>query len=58
MASQLEVLRRQGGLNLCVDGEVGVGRKWRPEIEGAVNTCDVAVLLISHHFLSAAFIYG
>ncbi len=49
VASQLEVLRRQGVLDVWVDLEIGVGRKWRPEIEEAINTYDVAVLLISHH---------
>jgi hypothetical protein len=38
------------------DRRIGVGDKWKEEIEGAMDRSSVAVLLISAHFLTSNFI--
>ena len=56
---QLRVLST-AGLDLSVwdDRCISAGNEWRAEITDAIETCDVAVLLISRQFLTSRFIMG
>jgi energy-coupling factor transporter ATP-binding protein EcfA2 len=56
---QLKVLETAGiGLEVWDDRRISAGTDWQPEIERAINACDVAVLLISPDFLTSGFIMG
>lgn len=46
---KLEVRGRR--MQLWSDTAIGVGRKWRPEIEDVIARADVALLLVSPDFL-------
>ena len=56
---QLKVLET-AGIDLVTwdDRRISAGLDWRPEIERAIDACDVALLLISSNFLTSAFIMG
>ncbi|MCP4576001.1 MAG: toll/interleukin-1 receptor domain-containing protein, partial [Deltaproteobacteria bacterium] len=56
VTSQLAVLERQGILEVWEDRRIRTGKEWRPEIEDALNTCNIAVLLVSPGFLTSGFI--
>ncbi len=56
VASHLGVLRDQGILEIRDDWEIRLGEEWHPEIEEALNTSDVGLLLVSQHFLTSSFI--
>ncbi len=55
VVAQLRVLAGEG-LVTWVDRKIGAGSDWEPEINNAIATCDVALLLISTHFLTSEFI--
>ncbi|MGI9437795.1 MAG: TIR domain-containing protein, partial [Geminicoccaceae bacterium] len=52
----LRVAERQGVLTVWEDRQIGGGDDWRDEIDDALETADIAVLLISHNFLTSNFI--
>ncbi|MCP4043212.1 MAG: toll/interleukin-1 receptor domain-containing protein [Gammaproteobacteria bacterium] len=52
---QLAVLATEG-MDVWNDRQIGAGDDWRDGIEQAIARCDVAVLLISAHFLTSPFI--
>lgn len=54
---QLGVLAGEG-LEAWDDRRIGGGDDWLPEIEKAIDACDVALLLISANFLTSKFILG
>jgi len=56
-ARQLAVLAT-AGLAVWDDRQIGAGDAWHDEIGRAIDGCDVALLLISAHFLTSAFILG
>jgi hypothetical protein len=58
LQTQLEVLQMEGLLSVWEDRQIEVGNLWLPEIELALNTSDVAILLISADFLVSKFIRG
>lgn len=51
LLSHLNVLAGEG-LEVWDDRRIAAGDDWLPEIERAIAACDVAVLLISRHFLT------
>lgn len=54
----LAVLAHQGLLTVWEDRQIAAGDDWLPEIEKAIETAQVAVLLISREFLNSNFILG
>jgi len=56
LEKKLDVLQRQGNYDVWTDREIGEGDKWLPAIEEKLNSCDVAILLISDNFLTSDFI--
>jgi len=56
LEKQLDVLQRQGNFDVWTDRDIGVGDEWLPEIEKRLNSCDVAILMISDNFLTSQFI--
>lgn len=56
LQDQLAVLEMEGLLSVWEDRQVDIGDDWYPEIEKALNEADIAILLISAHFLSSKFI--
>ncbi len=56
--TQLKVLERQNQLSIWEDRQIAAGVDWYPAIEKAINSANVAILLISADFLSSKFILG
>jgi hypothetical protein len=56
LLSHLEVLGKQGILDVWDDRRIGAGDDWRREIELAMERSSVAVLLLSADFLSSDFV--
>ncbi|MCP4689976.1 MAG: toll/interleukin-1 receptor domain-containing protein, partial [Desulfobacterales bacterium] len=54
--SHLAVLQEQGILEIWDDRRIPPGEEWLPEIEEALDACDVAIFLISTGFLTSRFI--
>ncbi len=54
---QLGVLTGEG-LETWDDRRIAAGDDWLPAIEQAIAQCDVALLLVSAHFLTSGFILG
>ena len=53
---QLAVLGMEGLLSVWDDRQITEGDDWYPEIKAALNSCDVAILLITANFLTSGFI--
>lgn len=58
LQTHLAVLEMEGLLSVWDDRQIAWGDRWYPEIETALNTADVAILLISADFLTSKFIRG
>ncbi len=58
VVSQLGVLEHEGLLSVWEDRQIAPGDDWLPEIETAIKSCSVALLLISAKFLTSKFILG
>ena len=56
LQSQLTVLEIEGFFSVWEDRQIALGDNWYPEIETALNTADVAILLITADFLTSQFI--
>ncbi|HXU28971.1 MAG TPA: tetratricopeptide repeat protein [Thermoanaerobaculia bacterium] len=56
LVQHLEVLEREGLLDVWDDSRIPVSSDWLPEIEGAIARARVAVLLVSVDFLGSDFI--
>lgn len=54
----LGVLQHQGVLDLWDDRRIGAGEDWHKEIQEAMETASVAILLVSANFLTSDFILG
>lgn len=58
LQTHLKPLERQGQLELWDDTRIQAGDKWRSEIREAIDSCSVAILLISADFMASDFIQG
>lgn len=56
VALHLGVLARDGRLEVWQDRQIQAGTPWRAQIAQALQACDTALLLVSAHFLTSAFI--
>jgi hypothetical protein len=56
LVSMLRPLEKQGIFEIWHDREITAGNEWYQEIRNAINTCDLALLLISVDFLNSRFI--
>jgi tetratricopeptide (TPR) repeat protein len=56
LRTMMAPLRRSGIVNVWWDGEIKEGTPWREEIDHAMATAQVAVLLVSKHFYDSDFI--
>lgn len=56
LVAHLNVLEREGALDVWNDQRIGAGDDWRPEIEEAIAHATIAILIISKDFLISKFI--
>ena len=56
VVSHLKVLERQGVFDVWDDRRIKGGGNWQTEIDAALDRADIAILLISRHFLTSDFI--
>lgn len=54
----LRVLEMQDLLSIWDDRQIEVGDDWYPEIESALNSANIAILMITANFLTSNFILG
>ncbi|MGB2804671.1 MAG: toll/interleukin-1 receptor domain-containing protein, partial [Candidatus Zixiibacteriota bacterium] len=58
LVTHLDVLQKQGLLEIWEDRQIAGGDEWYPEIEKAIKSAHVAILMISANFLTSEFILG
>lgn len=58
LITHLGVLAKQGHLDIWDDRRIQGGDDWFPEIEKAIDSAHVAILMISANFLNSDFILG
>jgi hypothetical protein len=58
VVKHLGVLEQEKKLSVWDDRKISGGDDWLPEIEKAIQECEVALLLISADFLNSGFILG
>lgn len=58
LKTQLAVLENQGLLSVWDDRQIAGGDDWYPAIQQAIESANIAILLISADFLSSKFILG
>lgn len=58
LKTHLAVLEHQNLLSVWDDRQIAAGDDWYPEIEQAIESAQIAILLISADFLSSKFILG
>ena len=56
LVEHLQVLENQGLVALWDDRQIGAGQNWYDEIDRQLQSCQVAVFLVSPAFLSSKFI--
>lgn len=56
VVGHLQVAERQGVFSVWDDRRIGGGGAWREEIDQALESAEIGVLLISRHFLNSNFI--
>ncbi|MCD6321541.1 MAG: toll/interleukin-1 receptor domain-containing protein, partial [Clostridiales bacterium] len=56
LVSHLRVLKTAGIIQQWVDDDIRGGDKWKEEIDKAIQSADLAILLISKNFLNSEFI--
>ena len=58
LKSHLQPLRRQGLIDVWYDRDISAGMQWQDEIDSRLNTSDLILLLVSHHFIDSDYCYG
>jgi hypothetical protein len=56
VVTHLRVLEMEGMLDVWDDRRIEAGDDWFPEIENAINSASIAILLVSANFLTSKFI--
>ena len=56
LVSELSILQRKKLVKTWDDRQIDGGDEWRHEIFQAMDGCDLALLLVSRHFLASEFI--
>lgn len=56
LVTHLGVLQKQGLLDIWVDTRIHAGDDWYPEIQKAMDSASVAILMVSANFLTSNFI--
>ncbi len=56
LLAQLNVLEYENFFDVWVDNRIEAGKDWLPEIQAAIESATIALLLISQHFLNSRFI--
>ncbi len=56
LVTMLEGLKRQGIIDPWQDRRIEEGDDWYQKIQDAMNQCDLAILLVSQHFIASRFI--
>jgi hypothetical protein len=56
LQTYLKPLERKGLVDCWDDTRIAAGMKWREEIQNALDTAEIAILLISSNFLASDFI--
>jgi tetratricopeptide (TPR) repeat protein len=58
LVTHLRVLEKQALLDVWDDRRIKAGEDWQEEIRQALNSADIAILMISANFLTSDFILG
>ncbi|HEX7334815.1 MAG TPA: toll/interleukin-1 receptor domain-containing protein [Pyrinomonadaceae bacterium] len=56
LMTMLAGLQQQRIVDVWQDGRIAGGDEWSPAIQDAMNECDLAILLVSSHFIESRFI--
>lgn len=56
LVEHLKVLENQGLVDIWDDRKIGAGQDWYDQIDQQLNSCQVAVFLVSPAFLGSTFI--
>ena len=56
LVEQLGVLQKEGLLEVWEDRQIGAGDDWEEQINDALGSCQIAVLMVSASFLTSDFI--
>ena len=58
LEKHLSALKRSGLIVTWYDRDIPAGTQWQDEIDTRLNTADLILLLISHHFIGCDYCYG
>ncbi len=58
LEKHLGALRRSGKIVTWYDRDIQAGTQWEQEIDTHLNSADLILLLISHHFIDSDYCYG
>ena len=58
LEKHLSALKRSGKIVTWYDRDIQAGMQWQDEIDSRLNTADLILLLVSHHFIDSDYCYG
>lgn len=58
LEKHLGALKRSGQIVTWYDRDIQAGTQWQDEIDTRLNTANLILLLISHHFIDSDYCYG
>src|SRR5689334_13289437 len=58
LEKHLAALTRSGKILTWYDRDIQAGLQWEQEIDTHLNSADLVLLLISHHFMASDYCYG